>query len=63
MYDKEIVIFGYYDIFRNDSPLIVDEIHPYFLIYVPKKSQPYGFSGEKINELYDKIIDVVMENT
>ncbi len=36
LYDKDIVSFGYYDIFKNDNPIVSDEILPYFLIFSNK---------------------------
>lgn len=63
MYDPEVVSFAYYDIFRNDNPLIADEILPYFLIFTGDQTEPYGLEGEKMNELYQTIIDIVMKDT
>jgi hypothetical protein len=51
LYDKEIVSFGYYDIFKNDHPRIKDEILPYFLIFTKDKTEPFGLEGEKFHEL------------
>lgn len=42
MYDEKVVSFGYFDVFLNDHPLIVDEIVPYFLIYSGEVDEPTG---------------------
>ena len=63
MFDPEIVEFGYYDLFKNDNPLISDEIMSHFLIYVNQGSEPYRLDGSKIGELYEKIVEIIMRDT
>ena len=63
MYDPEIVQFGYYDIFKNDNLLITDEIMSHFLIFVNENSAPYEVRGEQMDELYEKIVEVIMKDT
>lgn len=51
MYDKEIVTFGYFDLFKNNHPRITDEILPYFLLFTQDSEEPYGLEGDKFHEL------------
>jgi len=38
-----VIIFGAIDVLKNDSPYILDEIFPYFLVYVGDNLEdPYG---------------------
>ena len=63
MYDPEIVLFGYYDVFKNDNSLIPDEAMSHFLIFVNEGSEPYRLDGSKMGELYEKIVDIIMQDT
>jgi len=33
LYREDVIAFGYFDIFKNDHPIITSEILPYFLVF------------------------------
>lgn len=51
-YEDGTIIFGYFDVTRNDNRFIRDEIFPYFLIYVfDDFEDPYGVDADEFSEL------------
>ena len=62
MYNREIVTFGYIDIFKNDHEIFQDMSLPQFMVF-KEGEEPVALEGEKMQDLYKLIIDMVMKDT